>query len=180
MEEEKIENSTESHAVLKKRAERLAAHIDTLENREDTTSLLQFAIMGQRYAIPLNRVHAVTQISEITAIPLVPRHIPGIIRRRGESIALVNLEYFFHSEKTGISDADYAIIVTGASKRFALQVEDVMGVALVAEKELGAPQDNFDPKQIPYVSAVTLDGLVVINLDALVTAKGFKAEKAGG
>ena len=59
----------------------------------------------------------------------------------------------------------------------ALQVEDVLGVALLAEGELVAPPDNFDPAQAPYVSAVTIDGLVVIDLDSLVAAKGFTAEK---
>ncbi len=166
-----------NESILQRRADILAQQIEKLDTKEGTTALLEFSIMGLRYAVPLNKVHAVTQISEITAIPLVPRHIPGIIRRRGESIALVNLEYFFHSNRVGISDADYAIIVTGASKQLALQVENIIGVVLIPEKELVAPQDNFDPAQAPYVFAVTIDGLIIVDLDRLVSAKGFTAEK---
>jgi chemotaxis signal transduction protein len=167
-----------SQSVLEERARKLAHKIEKVDHRDDIIALLEFSVMGLRYAVPLSRVHAVTQISDILSIPLVPRHIPGIIRRRGESIALVNLEYFFHSDKTGISDADYAIIVTGASKRFALQVEDIAGVALLSDKDLMPPQDNFDPTQAPYASAVTIDGLIVLDLDSLVRARGFNAEKA--
>jgi chemotaxis signal transduction protein len=174
------EKETDIREILDQRARRLAEQIEELDNLDDTVALLEFSIMGGRYAVPLKKVHAVTKILEITSIPLVPRHIPGIIRRQGESIALVNLEYFFHSDKTGIFDADYAVVVTGAGKRLALQVVDVIGVMLVREKDLGSPQDNFDPSQAPYVSAVTLDGLIVLDLDALVTARGFTAEKTAG
>jgi chemotaxis signal transduction protein len=174
------ETETELRGILEQRARKLAEQIETLEKLDDTVALLEFSIMGGRYAVPLKKVHAVTKILEITSIPLVPRHIPGIIRRQGESIALVNLEYFFHSDKTGIFDADYAVIVTGAGKRLALQVVDVIGVVLVSEKELSSPQDNFDASQAPYVSAVTLGGLIVLDLDALVQARGFTAEKTAG
>jgi chemotaxis signal transduction protein len=174
------ERETELREILEQRARTLAEQIEALDKLDDTVALLEFFIMGGRYAVLLKKVHAVIKILEITSIPLVPRHIPGIIRRQGESIALVNLDYFFHSDKTGIFDADFAMIVTGAGKRLALQVVDVIGVVLVREKDLRSPQDNFDPSQAPYISAVTLDGLIVLDLDALVQARGFTAEKTAG
>ena len=174
------EKDTTNRLILEHRARKLARPMDDATSRDETLALLEFSLGGLRYAVPLAKVHAVTRVSEITAIPLAPRHIPGVIRRRGESIALVNLDYFFDAERTGIADADYAIVVSAAAKRFALQVEDVIGVVLMAQKDLVPPQDNFDPAQVPYVSAVTREGLVVLNLDSLVTARGFSAEKTIG
>jgi chemotaxis signal transduction protein len=163
--------------LMEKRAEVLSRPVDQLESHEGTSTFLVFILMGKRYAVDLRHIVAVTRIHEITAIPSAPKHIPGIIRRRGESIGLVNLTYFFNSEKTGISDADFAVIVQAKRKRFALQVEDIVGAAMVRDADLLRPQNNFDQAQLPYVSSVMLDGLVVLDLDALISAKGFVAEK---
>ena len=163
--------------VLKKRAMALARPLEELDSRADLVSLLEFTMMGARYAVRLAHVSAVTRVSEITAIPLVPKHIPGIIRRRGESIALVSLPYFFNVNREGVSDSDFAVIVQVRGKRFALQVEEILGVMTILEEEMTLPQDNFDPSQISYISRVTLDGLMILDLDALVEAKGFAVEK---
>ncbi len=164
--------------VLNRRADALAKAIGEIESRDEWTNLLAFIMMGKRYAVDLMHVIAVTRIHEITAIPSAPKHIPGIIRRRGESIGLVNLGYFFNADRTGISDADFAVIVQARGKRFALQVEDILGANIVRIADLLLPQDNFDSVQLPYVSRVMLDGLVVLDLDALIQAKGFTAEKS--
>jgi purine-binding chemotaxis protein CheW len=172
------DNRDIDRAILLKRARELAKPIEGQETEEDKPALLEFSTMGQRYAVKLSQVTAVLRILEITAIPLVPKHIPGIIRRRGESIALINLTYFFNADQTGISDADYAVVVRGAGKQFALQVDDVLGVILVPVESLKPPQDNFDPAQQPFISGVTLDGLMLLDLDSLVKARGFVSEKS--
>lgn len=163
--------------ILRKRAATLASPLEELDSLANLVSLLEFSMTGQRYAVYLENVHAVTRVSEITAIPLVPKHIPGIIRRRGESIALVSLPFFFDANRGGISDADFAVIVQVKGKRFALQVEEILGVSMVHGDELRRPQDNFDPTQVLYISAVTMDGLMILDLEALLDAKGFVVEK---
>jgi chemotaxis signal transduction protein len=168
----------ENAAILEKRATSLARPLEQAESRDEWTNLLVFTMMGKRYAVALTHVIAVTRIHEITSIPSAPKHIPGVIRRRGESIGLVNLALFFNSERAGISDSDFAVIVQARNKRFALQVEDILGANVVRNADLAAPQDNFDPAQLPFVSNVMLDGLVVLDLDALIQAKGFVAEKS--
>ncbi len=167
----------ENNELMKRRAEELSRPVEQTESREGMSTLLVFILMGKRYAVELGSVVAVTRIHEITSIPSAPKHIPGIIRRRGESIGLVNLTYFFNSERTGISDADFAVVVQAKKRRFALQVEDIVGAATVRDAELLRPQHNFDQSQLPYVSSVMLDGLVVLDLDALISAKGFVADK---
>mgnify|MGYP000873222151 CR=1 FL=1 len=164
--------------LLQKRAEILARPPEKDVLQKGMKNLLVFILMGKRYALPLINIVAVTRIQEITSIPSAPRHIPGIIRRRGESIGLVNLAYFFNAERSGISDSDFAVIVNAARMRFALQVEDIVGALTVKESDLFSPQGNFDPAQIPYVSSVMLDGLVVLDLESLTQAKGFVAEKS--
>ena len=171
-------SDTERTKLLVQRAEHLARPIEEIESHEQSTTLLVFTLLGKPYSVPLSHVISVMRIQEVTSIPSAPKHIPGIIRRRGESIGLVNLALFFHADRSGIADADFAVIVQAMGLKFALQVEDILGAASVRNADLLAPQDNFDPAQFPYIRCVKLDGLAVLDLDALVQAKGFVAEKS--
>jgi purine-binding chemotaxis protein CheW len=171
------EIKTNDMEILKKRAAAIARPLEKMEYLANTASFLEFRMSGERYAVRLENVQAVTRVSEITSIPLVPKHISGIIRRRGESIALVSLPYFFDASREGVSDADFAVIVQAKGKRFALQVEEILGVMTLRKDDLLLPQDNFDPNQVTFIFRVTLDGLMILDLDALVDAKRFAVEK---
>jgi chemotaxis signal transduction protein len=163
--------------LLRRRAAELAKRLDHEEVSVTHVALLEFSLMGLRYAVHLDKVESVSKIGDIVSIPLTPRHFSGIIRRRGQSIALVSLRHFFHADAEGIADSDLALIVSVLGKRFALQVEDIQGVAHFEENCLQPPPDNFDPAQQPYVFGVTLDGLIVVDLASLVQADGFGTEK---
>ncbi len=165
--------------LLERRAEELGVPIAEQEYGE-SIPLLEFFIMGNRYAVNLEKVETVTRIGDIVTIPTSLNHISGIIRRRGQSIALVNLRRFFYSGAEGIADADFAVIVNAGGKRFALQVEEILGVIhLPADLVMSTPE-NFDPAQATHISGVTIDGLSVINLETLVKARGFGTDESAG
>ncbi|MBW2277544.1 MAG: chemotaxis protein CheW [Deltaproteobacteria bacterium] len=161
--------------LLRLRAAELAAPRSDEHETEETTPLLAFSMFGARYAVDLDKVDAVSRIGEIHTIPLTPKHISGVIRRRGETIALVSLRFYFHPEAEGIADSDFALIARASGKRFALQVDDIEGVSHLPRSQLLPPPENFDRAQVPFLAGVTNDGLVVIDLDRLVAAEGFSA-----
>jgi purine-binding chemotaxis protein CheW len=129
--------------------------------------------MEADYAIPLDEVEAVLRIGHIVSIPMTPKHIQGVIRRRGQTIALTNLRHFFHPEFEGIADADFAVVVVAGGKRFALQVEEIDGVVHLPKSELVPAPENFDRAQAPYVVAVTTAGLTILDMDRLVATSEF-------
>ena len=165
-------------SVLQRRAELLAHPRASGDAVAETAALLEFTLMDGRYAVPLDAVEAVLRIGQIVGIPLTPKHLAGVIRRRGRTIALVSLRHFFHPEHEGVVDADFAVIVVAEGKRFALQVEEIEGVVHVPKPELVAAPDNFDKAQAPYVVAVTTAGLAVLDLDRLVRTNGFGMDSA--
>jgi len=162
--------------LLRKRATELARPVEESDEDEITTALLEFSMLGARYSVYLDRVEAVTRIADIVSIPLTPRHFAGVIRRRGKSIALVNLRQFFHSDARGVADADFAVIVSAKGKQFALQVDEIQGVSSIVGDSLLPAPDNFDAAQVPYIAGITQDGLAVIDLESLVKADGFSTE----
>jgi purine-binding chemotaxis protein CheW len=159
--------------ILQKRAEILAQPREAVDAVVEMLHILRFSLMGQDYAVPLEAVEAVLRIGDIVSIPLTPKHIQGVIRRRGQTIALVSLRHFFHPEFEGLVDSDFAIIVSAGGKRFALQVEEIEGVVRCPKSALVAAPDNFDRAQAPFVVAVTTEGLTILNMERLVAADDF-------
>jgi purine-binding chemotaxis protein CheW len=160
-------------SILQRRAEVLAHPRAAGGAAVETIALLRFTLMEADYAIPLDEVEAVLRIGHIVSIPLTPKHIQGVIRRRGQTIALANLRNYFHPESEGIADADFAVIVSAGGKRFALQVEEVEGVVHLPKSELVAAPENFDKAQAPYVVAVTTNGLTILDMERLVGTSEF-------
>jgi purine-binding chemotaxis protein CheW len=160
-------------SVLQRRAEALARPRAEGDAAVATVALLQFTLMDADYAILLDAVEAVLRIGHIVSIPLTPKHIQGVIRRRGQTIALANLRNYFHPEVEGIADADFAVIVVASGKRFALQVEEIEGVVHVPKNDLGPAPDNFDKAQAPFVTAVTTGGLTILDVERLVRMDDF-------
>jgi purine-binding chemotaxis protein CheW len=167
-------------AILRRRAEALAQPRADAGGAAETLALLQFTLMEADYAIPLVAVEAVLRIGQIVSIPLTPKHIQGVIRRRGQTIALVSLRHFFHPEFEGLADADFAVIVVAGGKRFALQAEEIEGVVYVPKDELKPAAENFDRAQAPFVVAVTVGGLTVLDVERLVATSEFGMDKPRG
>jgi chemotaxis signal transduction protein len=160
-------------SVLARRAEALAKPRTDTGAVVETVAILRFSLMSQDYAVPLDAVEAVLRIGEIVSIPLTPKHIQGVIRRRGQTIALVSLRHYFHPEYEGLVDSDFAIIVVADGKRFALQVEDIEGVVRIPKSAFLPAPDNFDTAQSPFVIAVTTEGLTILDVGRLVAAGNF-------
>lgn len=163
--------------ILKYRAQQLAMPKRVSSSKEQNIALLQYTSMGYQYAVPLASIEAVGHIDEVLPVPQTPNHIVGIMRRLGRAVALIDLRRFFHPDIKGISDSDYAIIVKAKGKFFALEAEDIEGVVLVEKQKLLPPPDNIDSTEAPFISAVTVDGICIMDLEKLVDAEGFSQSR---
>ncbi|MBN2802553.1 MAG: chemotaxis protein CheW [Deltaproteobacteria bacterium] len=159
--------------VLKERAKILALPVIKENSKSEERNILLFSALNQNMAIYLSSIEAVTQITDIVSIPHTPKHIPGVIRRKGSTIALVNLRFFFYPDTENLIDEDYAIIVKAKNKIFALQVNDIKGVIPLLTSQIKKIPDNFDSAIAPYVSGITSDDTVILNIDKMVTSEGF-------
>jgi len=166
-------NETDQKEILRLRAVELAKVASKAAAVQQSEAFLELSIMGMRYAVILDKVDVVGKVDEVFVVPQTPPHITGVIRRRGQPIALVSLRHFFYPNTRGIADADYAVVVVAQGKRFALQVEEIEGVCQLEKSALAPPSDTLTSEQIPYISAVTTDGLAVIDLDRLVQSETF-------
>lgn len=159
--------------ILQNRAVQLATPYEAVDENLEVTRVLVFFAMGSKFAVPLVQVEAVTRIVDIFPIPHTPAHIPGVIRRRGKTIALVNLRFFFYPGTEALIDEDYAVSVKIKNKLFALQIEDVEGVVQLPTSTILPIPDNYDSALKPFLSGITDQELAILNLDEIVTTPNF-------
>lgn len=163
--------------ILIQRARALASPRSSQRKGAKKVLMLEVKLMGGRFAFPMAQVDGIQRITDIFPIPLVPKHILGVIRRLGKTLALASMRRFLHPNDEGLVDAAYAVIVSSSGKQFALQVEDIKGVTGLSDDELLPLPANFNETMRPYVRAVTGEGLKVLNLEELVAAKGFSTQR---
>lgn len=166
--------------VLKQRADQLAKPLAVQNENLEVMRVLVFFAMGSKFSIPLAQVEAVTRINDIIPIPHTPTHIPGVVRRRGQTIALVNLRFFFYPGTEALVDEDYAVVVKVKNKLFALQIEDVEGVVTLLKSSILPVPENYDQSISSYISGITLDGLAVLELNEIIITPGFGTTKIEG
>jgi chemotaxis signal transduction protein len=159
--------------ILQDRARRLAQPILPAIRQEEEIRVLSFRCMGSTFALPLPTVSAVMKINDIMHIPRTPAHITGVIRRRGATIALVNLRRFCRSDAEGLVDEDFAILITVLWKTFAIQVEDIDGVVLLLKSTLRPVPDSYSRSIAQYLTAVTPDGTGLLDPRKLLLAEGL-------
>ncbi|NLN62871.1 MAG: hypothetical protein GX146_08340 [Myxococcales bacterium] len=166
--------------LLEARAQRLAAPIERQQQKSHAHALLLFNSVDTNFAIQLSHVEAVMRIADIFPIPHTPAHISGVIRRHGQTFALVNLRRFFYPQTEALIDEDFAIVATIHRKTIALQVTEIEGVTQLSQATFLPPPENLDKALAPYVTHTTAQGLLLLDLSALVLAEGFGTTKIEG
>jgi len=166
--------------VLEQRATILARPRQRETAPRRVLDVLAVRLNGALFGVVLTQVAAVFRVGRVFPVPLVARHLLGIVRRQGRSLTLVSLRHFFEPAAEGLIDADYAVHVRVNEQEFAFQAEGIEGVSRIEAATVGRPPDNLDPGLGRYVSGLTSTGLLMLDLEALVAAEGFGSRRGRG
>jgi purine-binding chemotaxis protein CheW len=99
------------------------------EGSEQELEMLAFVLGGEEYVLPVDEVHEVLKLGEITPVPHTPNHLVGVCSLRGTVLPVVDL-----ARRLGFAPCAYddkcRIIVTGsdADDRVGLLVDRVGSV----------------------------------------------------
>jgi purine-binding chemotaxis protein CheW len=76
--------------ILRVRAERLRA-APTGDEEETELWVAEFPVGDERFALPLDALRAVLPLSAVTAVPLSPPHVVGVLRFDGHLVSVLSL-----------------------------------------------------------------------------------------
>lgn len=155
--------------VLHTRAIALARTPELESSMEGSLDLLELRLSKEQYAIETRFVHEVSPLKSLTLLPSSPAFIAGIVNSRGRILPVLNLKTFLGIRDDGLSDLHRVIFVSGHGLELGLLADVSVGVRRVPAGLLQAGLPTLTGIGADYVAGVTADGLIVLNMDRILT-----------
>ena len=128
--------------------------------------LVGFRIGKETFGVPINLVHEIVRLPEITAVPDAPEYIEGVINLRGKIVSIVDLRKRFGETHIEASRKNRILVAEIERKMVGLIVDAASEVIRLAEGEIEAPPEIFQESDVKYVTGVgKLHGRLVILID---------------
>lgn len=128
--------------------------------------LVGFRIGKEIFGVPINLVHEIVRVPEITAVPDAPECIEGVINLRGKIISIVDLRKRFGETQIEASRKNRILVAEIDNKMVGLIVDAASEVIRLPESEIEAPPEIFEESDVKYVTGVgKLNGRLVILID---------------
>jgi purine-binding chemotaxis protein CheW len=105
--------SVAAQELMAARAKHLAAKEVTADATQDQNLYISFELgQDQSYGIDFNQVKEVIHCGTITALPLAPDFVVGVVNYRGHLISIIDLRALFGFKKPTVIDTTHIIIVS--------------------------------------------------------------------
>lgn len=128
--------------------------------------LVGFRVGKEIFGVPINLVHEIVRVPEITAVPDAPECIEGVINLRGKIISIVDLRKRFGETQIEASRKNRILVAEIDNKMVGLIVDAASEVIRLPESEIEAPPEVFEESDVKYVTGVgKLNGRLVILID---------------
>ncbi|HKT24611.1 MAG TPA: chemotaxis protein CheW [Terriglobales bacterium] len=136
--------------------------------------LVGFRIGKETFGVPINLVHEIVRVPEITAVPDAPEYVEGVINLRGKIISVIDLRKRFGEKRIERSRKNRILVAEIERKMVGLIVDAASEVLRVCPDEIEDPPDVLDDAEVKYVTGVgKLKGRLVILVDlAKIMQKG--------
>jgi purine-binding chemotaxis protein CheW len=130
--------------------EKSMSNNETYAATDECEQLVVFELAGEFYGVDIGSVSTIIRMQDITAIPMSPEYVDGVINLRGSIIPVINLRKRF-----GLPVGK----CTKASRIVVVEADDQIGMTVDAVVEtLRLPVESIRPPS-PVVSSVDSDYL---------------------
>lgn len=128
--------------------------------------LVGFRIGKETFGVPINLVHEIVRLPEITAVPDAPDYIEGVINLRGKIVSIVDLRKRFGETRIEANRKNRILVAEIDRKMVGLIVDAASEVIRLAETEIEAPPEIFQESEVKYVTGMgKFRGRLVILID---------------
>jgi purine-binding chemotaxis protein CheW len=104
-----------------------------VDDGSDEIQLVSFEVAGQEYALPIEDVQEIVQITDqITEVPNTPSHVLGVMTLRNRLLPLVSLREMFGLPAQDVTDSNKIVVVSLGTEGSVLSV----GVMMDSVKEV--------------------------------------------
>jgi len=128
--------------------------------------LVGFRIGRETFGVPINLVHEIVRVPEITAVPDAPDYVEGVINLRGKIVSIVDLRKRFGEREITRHKKNRILVAELEGKMVGLIVDAASEVLKIPPSDVDAPPNIFEENEVHYVTGVgKLNGRLIILVD---------------
>jgi purine-binding chemotaxis protein CheW len=129
--------------------------------------LVGFRIGKEMFGVPIELVHEIVRVPEVTSVPDALEYVEGVINLRGKIISVVDLRKRFGEIEIHADRKNRILVANVEGTMVGLIVDAASEVLKLPNTEIEAPPSNvFDDAEVNYVTGVgKLNGRLIILLD---------------
>ena len=129
--------------------------------------LVGFRIGRETFGVPIELVHEIVRVPEVTAVPDALDYVEGVINLRGKIISIVDLRKRFGEKQIQTSPKNRILVTNIDGTMVGLVVDSASEVLKLPQSQVEAPPTNvFDEAEANYVTGMgKLNGRLIILLD---------------
>ncbi len=116
--------------------------------------LVGFRIGRETFAVPIDLVHEIVRVPDITAVPDAPDYIEGVINLRGKIVSIVDLRKRFGEKEITRNKKNRILVVEVETKHVGLIVDSASEVLKIPHADVDAPPNVFEEGELNYVTGV--------------------------
>ena len=138
---------------------------------EATISIVRFVLGDQEYGICTKQVIEVLRMVAITSLPTAPEFVEGVINRRGETIAILNLRRRLGLGPARLTSDSRIIVVDMDGKPMGIVVDAIRDVEPLSSQDVDSPASypiTLDQDFIFGVSKTQERPLILLNLEHVI------------
>jgi purine-binding chemotaxis protein CheW len=153
-----------AQAILKTRAEELAAEHGEDRIDENALEVLEFVLASEHYAMESMHIREVYPMKEFTLIPGTPSFVLGLINIRGQILSVIDIRRFFDLPVKGLSDLNRVMVVQTPVMELGILADRIVGVRHVPLNDLQPALPTMTGIRSEYMRGITREGLVVLDV----------------
>ncbi len=162
----------EEWAILEERANALAeGSIHESGLAAESIEVLTFFLGAETYAIDVKYARSARLLDHLTPVPCTPDFVAGVVNMQGTILSLLDLSKFLGIHQEGITDLMRIILVEAAGLRIGILANQVGEVTHIPLADLQEPPATINGLSARYVKGVTEEGLILLDLQAVLGDK---------
>lgn len=164
----------EAERILLERAQRYSKLTSEKIKHVEGIPYVKFKLGAKdTYGISFSQVKEVARSVILTKLPWAPDFIPGIINRRGNLLAILDLKRFFSFTDTAYKDDPYIIVVTGSDITIGIFADSIEDSDIYDPSSLEAPLLAVTAIKPEYLLGLHRGVTSIINVDTILANPRF-------
>ncbi len=118
----------------------------------------------ERYGVPIEHVHEIIRMQEVTRVPRAPNFVEGVINLRGQVIPVIDLRRRFGLPTAERDGACRIVVVEMNGARVGVVVDAVLEVMRIPDSATVPPEEILTASQVAFLKGVAKhgDGLILL------------------